>query len=89
MVLVLYLVRTVGQLLWYPASDAVQADLIPVEKRGRIMGLSGLMMEGVTVISSTLFGLLYVLRPEYAFYFSVGLEILCVLLILSQLRKAN
>lgn len=88
-VLGLYLVRTVGQLLWYPASDAVQADLIPVEKRGRIMGFSGLMMEGVTVISSTLFGLLYVLRPEYAFYFSVGLEILCVLLILSQLRKAN
>ena len=83
----LFMVRTIGQLLWYPAVGAAQADLIPVEKRGRIMGLSALMMEGVTVISSTLFGLLYALRPEYAFYFAIGVEALCATLIAYQLRK--
>ena len=82
----LFMARTVGQLLWYPAVNAAQADLIPVDKRGRIMGLSALMMEGVTVVSSTLFGLIYALRPEYAFYFAVGVEVLCAVLIISQLR---
>lgn len=86
-ILGLFLVRTVGQLIWYPASSAVQADLVPVEKRGRIMGLSGLMIEGITVVSSTLFGVLYALRPEYSFLFSILLELSCVVLILLQLRN--
>jgi hypothetical protein len=81
MVMGLFLVRSFGQLLWFPAIGAAQADLIPVDKRGRIMGLSGLMMEGVTVISATLFGFLYSLRPVYSFYFAFIIEVLCVVLI--------
>ncbi len=89
LVLGLFMVRNVGQLLWYPAVGATQADLIPVENRGRMMGLSALMMESVTVISSTLFGLLYAMRPEYAFYFAIGIEVLCVVLIISQVMRKS
>lgn len=89
LVLGLFMVRNVGQLLWYPAVGAAQADLIPVENRGRVMGLSALMMEGVTVISSTLFGLIYALKPEYAFYFAIGIEVLCVVLIIGQIMRKS
>ena len=84
-ILGLFLVRTVGQLLWYPAVGAIQADLIPVEKRGRIIGLSGFMMDGVTVISATLFAVLYNMNPSNAFIFAILVELLCVVLIITQL----
>jgi len=53
-----FMARTVSQLLWYPASSAAVADLTHIEKRGRVMGLAAFMAEGITVISSTVFGLL-------------------------------
>lgn len=85
MIMGLFLVRTVGQLLWYPAVGAIQADLIPVEKRGRIIGLSGFLMDGVMVISATLFAVLYNINPSNAFILAILVELLCVVLIITQL----
>jgi MFS family permease len=87
LVLGLFLVRSVGELLWYPSVGAAQADLVPVEKRGRIMGLSGLMIEGISVVSSALFGFLYSIDPFYSFYCAIVIEIFCVILVLIQLNR--
>ena len=76
-----------GELLWYPSVGAAQADLVPVEKRGRIMGLSGLMIEGISVVSSALFGFLYSIDPFYSFYCAIVIEIFCVILVLIQLNR--
>ena len=83
----LYIIRAIGQLLWYPALSAAQAEMIPAQKRGRILGLSELMSEAITIISSILIAFLYTLAPVNAFYFAFTVEALSIALIMFQIKR--
>ena len=64
-----------GQSILFPAFKAAQVDLIPEEKRGRIMGLIGTLRQLVIVPSAALFGWIYQASPSNAFYTAFLLEI--------------
>jgi hypothetical protein len=60
--------------------------MIPAQKRGRILGLSELMSEAITIVSSTLIAFLYTFSPVYAFYFAITVEALSIILITYQIK---
>lgn len=73
--LFVFIMFALGGCLIMPAYSALQADMIPREKRGRIMGTIGTLNVLATVPASTLAGFLYTLDPTYPFVFSVFLGI--------------
>jgi len=73
--LLVFVMFAVGNSLIYPAYSALMADMIPREKRGRIMGTIGTLNVMATVPASVLAGLLYGLNPSYPFVFTVVLGI--------------
>jgi MFS family permease len=60
---------------------AVQVDLIPPEKRGRIMGLIGTLRQLVMVPSAAMFGWLYQASPSNAFYTAFFIEVVAMIII--------
>jgi MFS family permease len=80
--LLAYLLFAVGRGLVMPAYSALQADIIPRDKRGRIMGTIGTLNVLAMVPASALGGVLYEVNPAWpfilaaAFGVSVGLVIL-------------
>jgi MFS family permease len=65
----------IGQAIMYPAFMALQADLVPQKKRGRIMGTIGAMRILTMVLSSAIFGYLYEADPVIPFIVAIGTEI--------------
>jgi hypothetical protein len=61
--LLVFVVLAVGNCQIMPAYQALQADMISREKRGRIMGTTGTLNVMETIPASTLAGLLYSLDP--------------------------
>ena len=80
-VLLVFIMFAVGNSLIYPAYSALMADMIPREKRGRIMGTIGTLNVMATVPASVLAGLLYSLDPAYPFVFAVVLGIVVSLIV--------
>lgn len=80
-VLLVFVMFAVGNCLIYPAYSALMADMIPREKRGRIMGTIGTLNVMATVPASVLAGLLYSLDPAYPFVFTVVLGIVVSLIV--------
>ncbi len=70
-----------------PAYNALLADLIPKEKRGRIMGTIVTMNILATVPASTFGGFLYGLYPTYPFILALALGVTVSLIILFAVRE--
>lgn len=67
--------------LLFPSFMALQADLVPQEKRGRIMGLMGTLRSLAMVPAGIIFGLLYEVNRAYPYYVGVLVEVAIVLVI--------
>jgi len=80
--LLVFIIFAVGGCLIMPAYNALQADMIPREKRGRIMGTIGTLNVMATVPASALAGLLYSLNKAYPLIFTIVLGITVSLIIL-------
>ena len=86
-VLLVFVMFAVGNSLIYPAYSALMADMIPREKRGRVMGTIGTLNVLATVPASTLAGILYGLNPAWPFGFTVILGITVCLIILLLVKE--
>jgi len=81
------LLFAVGQATMFPAFSALRADLIPQDKRGRIMGVIGTLRTLAMVPSAALFGLLYQVDRAAPFMLGVFLEVMTVLIIVFLVRE--
>jgi len=68
----------VSHAFFFPALFALQADLIPQEKRGRIMGAIGTLRTLATVPAAAFHGVLYEVGPATPFVVAIILEIMIV-----------
>jgi len=75
--------------LRFPAYSALQADLIPQDRRGRIMGLMGTLRNLAMVPSAAVFGYLYQLDPVYPFYLGAAVELLAVGIIFFLIKEPS
>ena len=85
--LFVFIMFGLGGCLIGPAYSALQADMIPREKRGRIMGMIGTLNVLATVPASALAGFLYSLGPVYPFAFSLALGIVVSLIVLLAVKE--
>jgi len=85
--LFVFIMFAVGGCLIMPAYHALQADMIPREKRGRIMGTIGTLNVMATIPASVLAGFLYSLDPAYPFAFTIVLGIIVSLIIFFAVRE--
>jgi MFS family permease len=73
--------------LRFPAYSALQADLIPQDRRGRVLGLMGTLRNLAMVPAATVFGLLYQVDPVYPFYLGAAVELAAVGIILFLIKE--
>jgi MFS family permease len=85
--LIVYLLFGAAGSLLMPAYSALLADLIPKEKRGRIMGTIVTLNILATVPASMLGGVLYGVSPFYPFILTIGLGAAVCLMILVAVRE--
>jgi MFS family permease len=85
--LLVFVVFAVGGCLIMPAYSALMADMIPREKRGRIMGTIFTLNVMATIPASAIAGLLYSLDPAFPFAFSIVLGITVALIILFTVKE--
>ena len=67
--------------LLFPSVMALQADMVPRERRGRVMGLMGTLRSLAMVPAGVVFGLLYEVNRAYPYYVGVLVELVTVLVI--------
>jgi len=82
-----YIVFGIGGCLIMPAYSALLADLIPKEKRGRIMGTIVTMNILATVPASAFGGFLYTASPVYPFLLTMTLGATVSLIILFAVKE--
>ena len=85
--LLVFILFAVGGCLIMPAYHALQADMIPREKRGRIMGTIGTLNIMATIPASALAGFLYSLNPAYPFSFTIVLGVIVSLIIVFAVKE--
>jgi MFS family permease len=85
--LLAYIIFAIGGNLIMPAYNALQADMIPRDKRGRIMGTIGTLNVLATIPASALGGFLYDANPAYPFVFAITLGIIVSLIILFTVKE--
>ena len=85
--LLVFMLYAAGWSLMMPAYQALQADMIPREKRGRIMGTIGTLNVMATIPASALAGFLYSLDPAYPFALTIFLGIAVSLIVLLAVRE--
>jgi len=78
----------VSQSFFNPAFMAYQADLIPQEKRGRILGVIGTMRTLASVPAAALFGILYEYGPATPFVLAIILEMLTVAIVIAKIDES-
>lgn len=76
----------VGQAILFPTLMALQADLVPQDRRGRIMGIVGTLKTLAAVPSATLFGILYQVNPATPFLLAMLLEAIAVIITLKGIK---
>ncbi len=84
---IVYLLFGIAGCLIMPAYNALLADLIPKEKRGRIMGTIVTLNILATVPASALGGFLYGASPVYPFILTMSLGVTVSLIILFMVRE--
>lgn len=84
---IVYVMFGIGGCLIMPAYNALLADLIPKERRGRIMGTIVTLNILATVPASALGGLLYGTSPVYPFILTMALGGTVSLIILFAVRE--
>ncbi len=67
--------------LFFPALMALRADIIPRDRRGRVMGLMGTLRSLAIVPSATVFGYLYEVNRAYPYVIGVVIEVVTVAII--------
>jgi MFS family permease len=87
MLLAVHIMFGIGGCLIMPAYNALLADLIPKEKRGRIMGTIVTMNILATVPASAFGGVLYGISPVYPFFLSMILGASVSLIVLFAVRE--
>lgn len=85
--IVVFFMFAIGGSLLGPAYSALLADMIPQEKRGRIMGTIVTLNILATVPASALAGFLYGASPSYPFAFVVLLAITVTLIVFLAVRE--
>lgn len=81
------MVFAIGGSLIMPAYQALLADMIPREKRGRILGTIVTLNILATVPASALGGFLYGASPAYPFFFAIILGTIVSLMILFAVKE--
>lgn len=79
---VVNVVFQVSTAFFFPALNALRADMVPREKRGRIMGLMGTMRSIAMVPAATVFGYMYEVNRAYPYMIGVAIEVVTVAIIL-------
>jgi len=77
----------VGQAILFPTLMALQADLVPSDRRGRIIGIIGTLKTLAAVPSATLFGILYQIDPATPFLLAILLEAIAIFIVLMRIRE--
>jgi len=85
--LIVYLVFAAGGCLIMPGYNALLADLVPREKRGRIMGTIITLNILATVPASMLGGILYEFAPAFPFILAMTLGTAVSLIILLKVKE--
>lgn len=75
----------VATVFFFPALNALRADLIPQEMRGRILGLMGTIRSFALVPAGLIFGFMYELNVNYPYYLGVLIELATVYIIIRYL----
>ncbi len=71
----------VSTAFFFPALNALRADIIPRDRRGRILGLMGTLRSLAMVPAATVFGYLYEVNRAYPYYVGVVIEVVTVAII--------
>jgi len=71
----------VSTAFFFPALMALRADIIPRDRRGRILGLMGTLRSLAMVPAATVFGYLYEVNRAYPYYIGVVIEVVTVAII--------
>ena len=71
----------VANVFLFPALNALRADIIPQELRGRIMGLMGTIRSLAMVPAGLIFGFMYDLNRSYPYYGGLLIELATVFII--------
>jgi len=78
----------VSRAFFYPALMAFQADLIPPDKRGRIMGMIGTLRTLAAVPTATVFGLMYESGPAIPFIIAIVIEVLTIVIVIVKIDES-
>ena len=68
---------------FFPALNALRADIIPKDKRGRIMGLMGTLRSLAMMPAAIVFGYLYEINKTYPYIIGIVIEIVTIVIIYS------
>ncbi len=83
-----YAMFAIASALFGPATQALETDIIPKEKRGRIMGTIGMLYILMNALGSMLGGFLYEnIDPKIPFLLCIPLDIFALLLILLKVEE--
>jgi MFS family permease len=85
--LVVFVLFAVGGSLIHTAYSALQADMIPRDKRGRIMGTIGTMNLLATIPSAAIGGYLYQTNPAAPFVVAIILGLITCLMIIFLVKE--
>ena len=77
----------IGTIFFFPAMNALRADIIPQNLRGRILGLMGTLRSLAMVPAGAIFGLLYEVNMRYPYYLGIVIEIFTVIIILKYITE--
>ena len=71
----------VSTAFFFPALNALRADIVPRDRRGRIMGLMGTLRSLAMVPAAVVFGYLYEINRAYPYVIGVVIEVVTVAVI--------
>jgi MFS family permease len=86
-VLVAFIFRAVGQTIVFPSVHALMADLIPVDKRGRIIGLISFLQNLIAVPAALVFALIFEVSSRALFLSSVVIEVASILIFITLFKQ--
>lgn len=87
-ILIAFIFRAVGQTIVFPSVHALMADIVPIDKRGRILGLISFLQNLVGIPAAIVFALIYQgISPQALFLSSVALEVCSILIIITSFKK--
>lgn len=66
---------------FFPALNALRADIVPRDRRGRILGLMGTLRSLAMVPAATVFGYLYEVSRAYPYIIGVVIEVVTIAII--------